>query len=201
MKKLIVALFGIVLLSAFNSDPITPLPIGSEMPMQAHPLKDVSGREVNLKSAVMENGLLVVFSANTCPYVIKTEKRIQQLTTTTKSNQVGMIILNSNEAYRTGEDSYPAMQEYAVQRKLDCLYVLDNAHEVADAFGATRTPECFLFDRNNKLVYHGAIDDNTNDAAGVKRKHVEAAMKEMIKGETISLPETKSIGCSIKRKN
>jgi hypothetical protein len=78
---------------------------------------------------------------------------------------------------------------------------VDETNILADAFGATRTPECFLFDKNLKLVYHGAIDDNVNDESGVKRKHIEVAMKEMIKGEVVSMPETKSIGCGIKRKS
>jgi thioredoxin-related protein len=201
MKYAFLGLLSICLLAFTINDPVTPLPIGSTMPMPEHKIKDVSGKEVDLKLAVAENGLLVVFSCNTCPYVVKSERRINQLIGVTKNNNVGMIILNSNEAYRNGDDSYPAMQEYAILKKLTCFYAVDEANMLADAFGATRTPECFLFDKNLKLVYHGAIDDNVNDESAVKRKHVEVAMKEMIKGEEVSMPETKSIGCGIKRKS
>jgi hypothetical protein len=201
MKHAILGILSLCLLSFSVTDPITPLAIGSSLPMAEHKVKDVSGKEVDLKSAVAENGLLVVFSCNTCPYVVKNERRISKLIGVAQNNSVGMIILNSNEAYRNGDDSYGAMQEYAIQKKINCFYAVDETNVLADAFGATRTPECFLFDKNLKLVYHGAIDDNVNDEAGVKRKHVEVAMKEMIIGETVSLPETKSIGCGIKRKS
>jgi hypothetical protein len=201
MKHAILGILSLCLLSFSVTDPITPLPIGSSLPMADHKVKDVSGKEVDLKSAVAENGLLVIFSCNTCPYVVKNERRINQLVAVTQNNSVGMIILNSNEAYRNGDDSYPAMQEYAIQKKLTCFYAVDETNILADAFGATRTPECFLFDKNLKLVYHGAIDDNVNDQSGVKRKHVEVAMKEMMRGESVSMPETKSIGCGIKRKS
>jgi hypothetical protein len=201
MKYAILGLLSVCLLAFTGNDPITPLPIGSSLPMPEHKVRDVSGKEIDLKSSVAENGLLVVFSCNTCPYVVKNERRINQLIGVTKNNNVGMIILNSNEAYRNGDDSYGAMQEYAILKKITCFYAVDETNILADAFGATRTPECFLFDKNLKLVYHGAIDDNVNDEAGVKRKHVEVAMKEMMKDEVVSMPETKSIGCGIKRKS
>jgi len=70
---------------------------------------------------------------------------------------------------------------------------------VADAFGANRTPECFLFDKNLTLVYHGAIDDNPSDAANVSTHHLRNAMKEMTAGKEVSVKESKSVGCTIKR--
>ena len=64
---------------------------------------------------------------------------------------------------------------------------------------AKRTPECFLFNGEGKLVYHGAIDDNPSDAGAVSRKHLIAAIDEMKVGKDVSIKETKSVGCSIKR--
>jgi hypothetical protein len=71
---------------------------------------------------------------------------------------------------------------------------------VADAFGATRTPECFLFNSDRVLVYHGAIDNNTGDEEAVTREHLSIAIDEMLDGKPVSVPESKSVGCSIKRK-
>ena len=176
------------------------LPIGADMPMQDHKMLDVSGKEISLKDAVKGNGVLVMFSCNTCPYVIKNEERISNLSDLTTKLDFGMIVLNSNEAYRKDEDSYQSMQDFAKEKKLNCAYVVDKDYQVADAFGANRTPECFLFDKNMKLVYHGAIDDNANDAAAVTRNHLIEAMTEISQGKAVSIPETKSVGCSIKRK-
>jgi len=176
------------------------LPIGADMPMQDHKMLDVSGKEISLKDAVKGNGVLVMFSCNTCPYVIKNEERISNLSDLTTKLDFGMIVLNSNEAYRKDEDSYQSMQDFAKEKKLNCAYVVDKDYQVADAFGANRTPECFLFDKNMKLVYHGAIDDNANDASAVTRNHLIEAMTEISQGKTVSIPDTKSVGCSIKRK-
>jgi thioredoxin-related protein len=200
MKKIallfcLIACFGLM---ALKSNLL--LPIGAEMPMQEHKMLDVSGKEISIKDAVKGNGVLVMFSCNTCPYVIKNEARISNLSDFTTKLDFGMIVLNSNEAYRKDEDSYKSMQEFAKEKKLNCPYVVDTDYQVADAFGANRTPECYLFDKDMKLVYHGAIDDNANDAAAVTRNHLIEAMTEISQGKTVSIPESKSVGCSIKRK-
>ncbi|MEI2737605.1 MAG: hypothetical protein V9F01_02335 [Chitinophagaceae bacterium] len=76
---------------------------------------------------------------------------------------------------------------------------LTRTHVLADAFGANRTPECFLFDGEGKLVYHGAIDDNPSDASAVSRKHLVAAIDEINAGKEVSVKESRSVGCTIKR--
>ncbi len=68
-----------------------------------------------------------------------------------------------------------------------------------DAFGAKKTPECYLFNKAGKLVYHGAIDDNPSNESAVSRKHLKEAMDQLLKGEEISVKTSKSVGCSIKR--
>ena len=73
------------------------------------------------------------------------------------------------------------------------------ATTMADIFGATRTPECFLFNADEKLVYHGAIDDNQNGGDGVTRKHLMVAFDELLAGKDISTKTTRSVGCTIKR--
>ena len=70
---------------------------------------------------------------------------------------------------------------------------------MADAFGASRTPEVFLFNRKGELVYKGAIDDNPQDPGGVKRTHLKEAINELTQGRPVSIKETRSIGCGIKR--
>src|SRR6195952_270637 len=84
----------------------TVLPIGAEMPKSAVKMKDVSGKEVSIKDAAKKNGVLVMFSCNTCPYVIKNEQRTVSIGEYAQKQEVGVILLNSNEAQRTSDDSY-----------------------------------------------------------------------------------------------
>lgn len=176
------------------------LPIGAEMPKSTVKMKDISGKEVSIKEVVKDNGILVMFSCNTCPYVVKNEQRIIAIGDFAQKMGVGVILLNSNEAQRTSDDSFDEMKSYAQSQKFNWNYVIDKNSEIADAFGANRTPECFLFDKNLKLVYHGAIDDNPSDEMAVTRRHLRTAIEELTSGKEISVKESKSVGCTIKRK-
>ena len=175
------------------------LPIGADMPKADVKLKDISGKEITLKDAKKQNGLLVMFSCNTCPYVIKNQSRTNEVCKYALSKGMGVVILNSNEGTRSGADSYSEMQQYAKAQGYDWYYAVDQNNSLADAFGATRTPECFLFDKNGKLIYHGAIDDNPSDASSVSRTHLKAAIDESTTGKDVSVKTSKSVGCTIKR--
>lgn len=201
MKRI---LFGFAAVTLFTTLAFTagdPLPIGSNMPNADLKMQDISGKEVSMKDAKKENGILVMFSCNTCPYVIKNQERTIGISEYAGKKNVGVIILNSNEALRGEEDSYSEMKAYAKEQGYKWNYVVDKNHQVADAFGANRTPECFLFDKNLKLVYHGAIDDSPSDVTAISRKHLEAAINEMVAGKEISVKESRSLGCTIKRKS
>jgi len=199
MKKLLFAFLSLTIISLSVNAQMSAISIGTEIPMKDNAMKDISGKSVSIKDAIKDNGVLVIFMCNTCPYVIKNQDRISNLADITTKLNIGMIAINSNEALRAQEDSYDAMKDYAEEIRLNCFYVMDPESKLADAFGAKRTPECFLCDKNMKLVYHGAIDDNPNDAGAVKRSHLAEAMNELFKGKEVSMKETQSIGCSIKR--
>jgi thioredoxin-related protein len=177
----------------------TVLPIGAEMPKSEVKMKDVSGNLVSLKEAIKENGLLVMFSCNTCPYVHKNQSRIKSICEYALKNNIGVILLNANEGGRRSGESYPEMQQYAKQQSYNWFYAMDSESLLADAFGATRTPECFLFDKNNRLQYHGAIDDSPADITEMKRQHLQLAMAELLSDKPISVTQSRSIGCSIRR--
>jgi cytochrome oxidase Cu insertion factor (SCO1/SenC/PrrC family) len=176
------------------------LPIGSTLPKAEVKLKDISGKEVTISEIKKEQGVLVMFSCNTCPYVIKNQQRTIDIANYAEKNKVGVIILNSNEGQRNDDDSYEAMKAYAKQQNYKWHYAVDKNNELADAFGASRTPECYLFNKDLKLVYHGAIDDNPTDAGNVKRHHLQEAINEMVAGKEVSYKESRSVGCGIKRK-
>ncbi len=178
---------------------INELPIGAAMPKAEVKMKDVSGKEVTLRDAAKKNGLLVMFSCNTCPYVIKNQQRTTEVANYANTKDIGIILVNSNEGQRSDDDSYAAMQQYAKKHGYKWNYVVDENSVLADAFGAKKTPECYLFNKAGKLVYHGAIDDNPSNESAVSRKHLKEAMDQLLKGEDISVKTSKSVGCSIKR--
>ena len=203
MKKNILFLsictIAIVIFSAFKIQGDV-LPIGSALPNGDIKMKDILNREVSLLDAKKKNGLLVMFSCNTCPYVIKNQERTKAIAKYALQNKIGVILLNSNEAQRNDDDSFEAMKTYAKNQGYKWYYAVDKNAVLADAFGANRTPENFLFNKNMKLVYHGAIDDNPTDANNVTRQHLKEAIMEISNGKEVSVKESRSVGCSIKRK-
>ena len=199
MKKIFLTLLPLTaLLFAFKGI-IEPLPIGSSLPNAEKKLKDISGKEVSFKDVMNKKGLLVMFSCNTCPVVRAYQSRTMEVCKYAKEKQIGVILLNSNEATRSRGDSYSDMKEYASDQSYNWPYVVDENSTMANAFGASRTPECFLFNADGKLVYHGAIDDNQNGPDEVTRKHLPIAIDEMLAGKDVSVKNTRSVGCSIKR--
>ncbi|HEY4205190.1 MAG TPA: thioredoxin family protein [Puia sp.] len=186
-------------LLSFSSLRAPGLPIGAPIPKPDVRVRDVSGKDFSLQEAKETNGLLVMFSCNTCPYVIRNQSRTNSICIFAQSNKIGVVLLNSNEGDRQGSNSFEEMQSYARDQGYKWFYAVDNKSVMADAFGASRTPECFLFDKAGKLVYHGAIDDSPGDPGQVKRHHLKEAMQEMMQGKEVTMKETRSVGCSINR--
>lgn len=203
MKKVIISCFvalSTIILLSFNlsAPPLEELAINQPMPEAAYKMKDVSSKEISLTDAKTDKGLLVIFSCNTCPYVKLSETRIKEYSDFCLANGIGCIIVNSNEAQRTEEDSFDEMVKYHKAQNLKCYYTVDAASKLANAFGATRTPQCFLFNAKG-LVYKGAIDDNVKDPAAVKSPYLKDALAAVSKNSVPATQETKSIGCTIKR--
>ncbi|HLG03627.1 MAG TPA: redoxin family protein [Bacteroidia bacterium] len=201
MKKLLLIPFITVICAfTFQKTDIQPIAIGTVLPAPELKIYDVTGdKEIALKEIKKENGLLVMFSCNTCPFVVANEGRIRQVMAQAQRMQIGMVIVNSNEGQRDADDSKASMKEYAGKQKFSVPYALDNGTALADAFGATRTPESFLFDKNDKLVYRGAIDDSPRAEKNVKTRYLLDAMTAMSKNKEITTKTTVSAGCTIKR--
>jgi len=199
MKKIFFFSIASLILLAFSLRSFFSLPIGSSLPKPDLKLMDISGKEVTLGAAQKSNGLLVMFSCNTCPVVIANQSRTKAICQYAGSKDIGVVLLNSNEANRAESESLGAMQDYAKSQGYQWIYAVDKNSELANAFGANRTPECFLFDKTGKLVYHGAIDDNPSDIDGVNRHHLQQAIDEMLAGKPVTVKESRSVGCSIKR--
>lgn len=200
MKHLI--LFLILILPVFalaNGNP-SHLPMGGKATLTDIKMEDVSGAEISLADAKKENGLLVIFSCNTCPFVLQWEGRYNELKSWADQHKVGMVVLNSNHQKRDGDESFEAMKKHAAEKSYKFSYVLDEESAIANAYGGQTTPHAFLFDGRMELVYKGAIDDNYKSAADVKQPYVKNAIAEIASGKKVSVAETKPVGCSIKRK-
>lgn len=178
---------------------ITSLELGAEIPLADLKMKSVEKNDVSLADVKTNNGLLVIFSCNTCPYVIKAQERTKEMLAYAAEKGIGAIVINSNEAQRDDEDSYKAMVRYAKVQAYKVPYVVDQASKVADAFGATRTPEVFLFDGNGTLMYKGAMEDNPANPAESTQLYLKNAIDQISIGLLPEPASTKSIGCGIKR--
>jgi thioredoxin-related protein len=197
MKQMLLCILCLFVISFSKAQ--GSLTIGNTIPLANLKMKDISGKEIAIKDAMQSNGVLVMFSCNTCPYVIKNQARTKAVAAFARQNNIGVILLNSNEGGRDGSDSFSEMQAYAKNQGYNFYYAVDANSKLADAFGATRTPEVYLFDAKGILQYKGAIDDNPVDAGNVKRVHTKEAITEMLGGKPVSVKESRSLGCAIKR--
>ncbi|RXK61537.1 redoxin domain-containing protein [Lacibacter luteus] len=200
MKKILFSAVIVMAAFAFTALP-EELTIGSSIPNANKKMKDISGKEYSFSDVKKKNGLLVVFSCNTCPWVIKNQQVAAEGYGYALGKEVGVIVLNSNEASRGDGDSQEKMKEYAKAQGYKYPYVMDDNSTMADAFGARVTPECYLFDKDMKLVYHGAITDNPKTPSESTRDHLKVAIDEIVGGKDVSMKTSKAMGCGIKRKS
>lgn len=199
MKKIIALTLLVALGLGFKADKEI-LNLGSTAPMTDYKMKDISGKDYTLAGLKKENGLLVIFSCNTCPFVLAWEETYPELYEIANVNELGMVLVNSNTKKRTDEDSMEAMQKHAREAGYKMPYVIDANNKLADAFGARSTPHVYLFDQDMKLVYRGSINNKYENKSKVADKfYLKNAIKAMLTGEKIDPADTKEIGCSIKR--
>lgn len=186
-------------------NPLPDLSIGASAPATDVVLKDVTGERTDLRRITGPKGLLVIFSCNTCPFVIGSEGsegwqgRYPAIAKACTDMGIGFALVNSNDGKRDAGDGFSDMQQQYKTQGYGGHYLLDQGHVLADAFGARTTPHVFLFDKDLKLAYKGAIDDNVGSAAEVKEHWLNDAMAAMVAGHPAKPATTRNIGCSIKR--
>lgn len=174
------------------------LKIGSQAP--DFNLLSVDNKFYSLQSFDDKKILIVIFSCNHCPYVQAYEHRIISIQKDFADNGVQIVAINSNEDVNYPEDSFDEMIKRSKEKQFNFPYLRDETQEIAKVYGATHTPEIFLFDKERKLRYHGKIDDNWKEPEKVKYQYLRDAIKEVLDGKEVSIPETFSIGCTIKWK-
>jgi peroxiredoxin len=163
-------------------------------------LPGVDDKEHALNDYVGKNAVVVIFSCNHCPYVRAWEDRMVRIQTDYKDKGAQLVAINANDDSKYPDDSFPKMKERAREKKFNFPYLRDETQKVARAYGAERTPEVYLFDKNLNLQYHGTIDDNYDDPKAVKEHYLREALDSVLSERSVSTAETKPVGCTIKWK-
>lgn len=174
------------------------LSLGDGIPMAEMKMAAVDGRQVSIHDVAGPKGTLVLFTCNACPWVKAWQARIAEIGNDALGRGIGVIEINSNDPRKVPEDGFEQMKARAEAAGMKYPYVVDATSAVARAFGATRTPEAYLFDARGRLVYHGTIDDNARDPAAVKERWLRNAVEALAVGRDVQVSETKALGCSIK---
>jgi peroxiredoxin len=176
------------------------LALGAKVPaaVAKTKMKNVDGKMVSIADVAGKSGTLVIFTCNHCPFARDWEQRIVELANGYSGKGIGVVLVNANDPTSHADDGFEQMQARAKERGMKVPYVVDDTSGVARAFGASVTPEAFLFDKAGKLAYHGTIDDNRKEPDKVKARYLKDALDAVVAGKTPPVPETKGLGCSIK---
>jgi peroxiredoxin len=171
------------------------LTIGTEAPQ--FDLPGVDGRNHTLDDYRDADVLVLIQSCNHCPYVQAWEGRMMDIQRDYADRRVRLVAISSNDADSYPEDSFEEMKKRAQKLGFNFDYLYDEDQSIARALGSERTPEVFVFDRDRRLVYHGAIDDNRDDRA-VSQHYLREALDAVLEGREPSTRETPPVGCTVK---
>lgn len=198
IRTLLALVAALALATPALADDSAGIALGSPAPLSDVKMKSVDGREYTLASVAGKKGTLVVFTCNTCPWAQAWQTRIAAIGNEAVQRGFGVVAINANDPAVNAGDDFPAMVARAKKLGLKFPYLVDASSDVARAFGATRTPEAYLFDAQGKLVYHGTVDDNGRDPGAVKERWLQDAVIAVAAGHAVPTAETKAMGCSIK---
>lgn len=182
----------------FSASP-TPYQIGDEV--ADFTLQNVDGKPVSLSNFPSAKGFVIVFTSNRCPVAKAYDNRLITLNNDYANRGYPLILINPNDPTAYAAESFERMQELAESKRFRFPYLQDNDAEIATVFGASRTPEAFVLNKEAgkiMLRYAGKIDDNAHDAKGVTQSYVREAIERLLKNQPIKTPSTTAVGCGIK---
>ena len=151
---------------------------------KVHSLDDLRDKDI----------VVVVFTCNSCPYAVDVEDRLVALTKKYAEQKFGLVAINVN---KVESDALPEMKERAEEKGFAFPYLYDETQQIARDYGATRTPEFFVLNKDRKIVYMGALDDSP-DGKKISKKYVEAAIEATINHHKPEVAETIAIGCGVR---
>ncbi|HBE72153.1 MAG TPA: thioredoxin family protein [Planctomycetaceae bacterium] len=177
----------------------TMLPLGTSAP--DFTLPDYDGNPKSLADCRGENGTLVIFMCNHCPYVKHVAPELAKLADDYVARGLATVGISSNDAEAYPDDSPAKMKEEAAIQGYHFPYLFDETQEVAAAYHAACTPDFYLFDADLKLVYRGQLDDTRpKQDQTPDGRDLRAAIDALLSGQKIAEVQKPSIGCNIKWK-
>tara|TARA_B100000674_G_scaffold492731_1_gene513419 strand:+ start:1058 stop:1675 length:618 start_codon:yes stop_codon:yes gene_type:complete len=180
-------------------------PIGSVLKAPKKLYKNANGPNTSLIQEVKKNGLIIVFSCNTCPFVVGSkhfpgwEKQYNELYDTSMKNKIGFLLVNSNEAKRGGDDAFDKMETHAKKNKYKMAYLLDENSSLANELLAKTTPHVFFYNAQLELIYSGSIDNIWDGKRKKEQYYLKDAIRSHVSSKKIKPSATPPKGCSIKR--
>lgn len=164
-------------------------------------LRGTDRKTYSLGSFKNAKALLVIFMCNHCPYVKAKQKTIINLQEKYKNKGLIIVGINSNESENYPEDNFEGMIKTAKEKGYNFFYLHDETQEVAKAYGASCTPDPFLFDAKQKLAYHGRLDNALEPGQEATEFDMDDAIQAVLQGKKPGHEFLYSIGCSIKWRN
>jgi peroxiredoxin len=172
------------------------LPTGSSAPDFDLPGSD--GKRHDFASVRGQNGTLIFFTCNHCPYVVGSEARMKALYEDVTAKGLSMVAIHSNETADHPTDAWPFTLKRMEEMGFKWLSLDDGEQFTARAYGAQRTPHYFLFDKGGVLVYSGRMDNSPRDASKQQTNELRDAVGDLLAGRPVREPQTDAIGCNVK---
>jgi hypothetical protein len=179
--------------------------IGEKVNFNNKKYKNIDSKFISLESLIDKNGLIVVFSCNTCPFVVGNdnfpgwEKQYNDLHKEAKEAGLGFVLVNSNEGKRAGDDSFKEMKNHAKKLNYTMPYLVDENSWLADFLHAKTTPHVFVFNTLDELIYSGTIDNTWDTKRENDIFHLKKIISSVKTNTEITEKPTEPKGCSIKR--
>lgn len=193
LASLLVIAGAMIVGSGRSLDNEVPAPPAIGAVLEDFTLPDADGKEHSLSSLKGKNGAVLIFVAVQCPVSNAYNERIEKLTQEFKARGVNVIGINANST-----ESGESVKAHAAANKLTFPILKDPNNKIADRLGAMRTPEAYFIDANNKLIYHGRID-NAKEATQVSSSELREAIEATLAGKPVTKSTANAFGCSIKR--
>lgn len=162
-------------------------------------LPDTDGRSHRLSELTATGPVVVVFTCNHCPYALAWHQRLIDAASDYAARGVHTLFINSNDAERYPADSLQAMRDRLADEPWPVPYLRDETQEVAREWGAQVTPDVYVIDREMRVRYRGAPDQDYDDPAA-NALWLREAIDDVLSGVQLRRPETEPVGCSIKWK-
>lgn len=178
----------------------TMIPLGTIAPNFY--LKDTNSNDwLSFEDCKGEKGTVVFFICNHCPFVLHVIDEMIRIVNDYRVQGIGFVAISSNDIVKYPQDAPEEMTEFAYKNDFEFPYLFDESQEVAKAYQAACTPDFYLFDELNKLVYRGQMDDSRpGNGVSVSGSDLRSAIDGIVSGRGINPEQKPSIGCNVKWK-